>query len=162
VIGEAQRVLSQCARPVGDARVRTGLVCGYVQSGKTASMTAVSALAKDNGYRIIILIAGTTTNLVSQNRDRLETHLREAAPEWAWLMLTNPRRADRPGIEALAQEWRSEQYEEADRRTLFISVMKNHTHLRNLTALLASVNLTDFPAIIFDDEADQASLNTRP
>src|SRR5439155_17858520 len=113
------------------------------QSGKTASMTAVSALAKDNGYRIVIFIAGTTTNLVAQNRDRLETHLRAAAPEWAWLMLTNPRiRRDRPEIEALAQEWRSQHYEEDDRRTLFISVMKNHTHLRNLAELLASVDLS--------------------
>ncbi|MFZ0927850.1 MAG: Z1 domain-containing protein [Syntrophobacteraceae bacterium] len=163
VINEAYRVLSQCAPATERIAARTGLVCGYVQSGKTASMTAVSALAKDNGYRIIILIAGTTTNLMAQNRERLETHLRDTAPEWAWLMLTNPRlRRDRPEIEALAQEWRSEHYDEDDRRTLFISVMKNHTHLRKLAELLAAVDLSDFPAIIFDDEADQASLNTRP
>jgi hypothetical protein len=163
VITEALRVLSQCAPAVGASPARTGLVCGYVQSGKTASMTAVSALAKDNGYRIVMLIAGTTTNLLAQNRDRLETHLRAAAPEWAWLMLTNPRlRRDRPEIEALAQEWSSEHYEEEDRRTLFITVMKNHAHLKNLTEFLASVDLSNVPAIIFDDEADQASLNTRP
>ena len=88
VINEACRTLSQCVPPTGTEQARTGLVCGYVQSGKTASMTAVSALAKDNGYRIVVLIAGVTTNLVAQNRDRLETHLRAAASEWAWLMLT--------------------------------------------------------------------------
>ena len=82
VIQEARRVLSQCVPPTVAAARRTGLVCGYVQSGKTASMTAVSALAKDNGYRVIIVIAGVNTNLVAQNRDRLETHLRAAAPEW--------------------------------------------------------------------------------
>jgi hypothetical protein len=163
VISEACRVLSQCTAANQRRTARCGLVCGYVQSGKTASMTAVSALAKDNGYRMIILIAGTTTNLVTQNRDRLETHLREAAPEWAWLMLTNPRwQRNLPEIEALAQEWRSEHYEESDRRTLFISVMKNHAHLRNLAELLEHVDLSNVPAIIFDDEADQASLNTRP
>jgi len=163
VINEACRVLSQCAPVTGRTAARTGLVCGYVQSGKTASMTAVSALAKDNGYRIIILIAGTTTNLVAQNRERLETHLRKAAPEWSWLMLTNPRlRRNKQDIEPLAQEWRSEYYEEDDRRTLFISVMKNHTHLQKLAELLEAVDLSGFPAIIFDDEADQASLNTQP
>jgi hypothetical protein len=163
VIHEASRVLSQCVPPAEAMPPRTGLVCGYVQSGKTASMTAVSALARDNRYRIIILIAGTTTNLVAQNRDRLETHLRAAAPEWTWLMLTNPRlKTDRAELEALAQEWRSEHYEDADRRTLFISVMKNHAHLRSLTELLEGVDLSEFPAIIFDDEADHASLNTRP
>lgn len=163
VITEACQVLSQCIPPTHAAPARTGLVCGYVQSGKTASMTAVSALAKDNGYRIIILIAGVTTNLIEQNRERLETHLRKAAAEWTWLMLTNPRqRRDRPAIEALTQEWRSDHYDENDRRTLFISVMKNHSHLRNLAELLSSVDLSGIPAIIFDDEADQASLNTRP
>lgn len=164
VITEACRVLSQCVQPTEATGVRTtGLVCGHVQSGKTASMTAVSALAKDNGYRIIVFIAGMTTNLVAQNRERLETHLRAAASEWAWLMLTNPRlRTNRADIEGLTQEWRSGHYEEEDRRTLFISVMKNHSHLRNLAELLSSVDLSDFPAIIFDDEADQASLDTRP
>ena len=163
VINEACRTLSQCVPPTASQQARTGLVCGYVQSGKTASMTAVSALAKDNGYRIVILIAGVTTNLVAQNRDRLETHLRAAAPEWAWLMLTNPRPGrNLPDLEALVQEWRSEHYEDADRRTLFISVMKNHSHLRSLTNLLASLDLRNIPAIVFDDEADQASLNTRP
>lgn len=163
VINEACRILSQCAPVTQAISARTGLVCGYVQSGKTASMTAVSALAKDNGYRIIILIAGTTTNLVAQNRDRLETHLRAAASDWAWIMLTNPRlRRDRPEIEALSQEWRSPDYEDDDRRTLFISVMKHHKHLGNLAELLESVDLSGIPAIIFDDEADQASLNTRP
>lgn len=163
IVSEASRVLAQCTPATQGACARSGLVCGYVQSGKTASMTAVSALAKDNGYRIIILIAGTTTNLVRQNRDRLETHLREAAPEWTWLMFTNPRlQRDRLEIEALSQEWNSEHYEESDRRTLLISVMKNHAHLRNLAELLESVDLSNVPAIIFDDEADQASLNTRP
>jgi site-specific DNA-cytosine methylase len=105
-------------------------------------------------FLIVILIAGVTTNLVEQNRNRLETHLRAAAPEWAWLMLTNPRLRDQHQIEGLAQEWRSEYYDDHDRRTLFISVMKNHSHLRNLAALLSRVDLSDVPAIIFDDEAD--------
>jgi hypothetical protein len=78
-------------------------------------------------------------------------------------MLTNPRlQRDRAEIEALTEEWRSERYEEDDRRTLFITVMKNHAHLRRVTELLESVDLCHVPAIIFDDEADQASLNTRP
>lgn len=78
-------------------------------------------------------------------------------------MVTNPHiRRDLPEVEALVQEWRSEHYTDQDRRTLFISVMKNHSHLRNLGQLLSSLELTDIPALVFDDEADQASLNTRP
>ena len=163
VTAEARQVLSRCVPPSQAMSARTGLVCGYVQSGKTASMTAVSALAKDNRYRIIVLIAGVTTNLLAQTRDRLQTHLRAAAAEWAWLMLTNPTlRRDHAEIETLVQEWNSQQYEEEDRRTLFITVMKNHSRLGKLAELLASADLSNVPAIIFDDEADQASLNTRP
>ena len=162
VIAEGRRILSRCVPPSEATPAKTGLVCGYVQSGKTASITAVSALAKDNRYRLIVLIAGVTTNLLAQNRDRLETHLRAAGAEWTWLMLTNPTLRDRASIEPLLQEWSSDQYDEGDRRTLFITVTKNHSRLRSLASLLANLDLSHAPAIIFDDEADQASLNTRP
>src|SRR3954453_6588587 len=33
---------------------RTGLVVGYVQSGKTMSMTTVASLARDSGCRLVI------------------------------------------------------------------------------------------------------------
>ena len=162
VIAEGRQILSRCVSPLQAAPARTGLVCGYVQSGKTASITAVSALAKDNRYRIVILIAGVTTNLLAQTGDRLQAHLRAAAAEWTWLMLTNPTPRDRTVIEPLLQEWSSDQYDEGDRRTLFITVMKNHSRLRNLARLLANLDLSRASAIVFDDEADQASLNTRP
>ena len=163
VIEEARSILSRCAAPYQGKPPKTGLVCGYVQSGKTASMTAVSALAKDNRYRIIIMMGGVTTNLLDQTNERLQTHLRDASGEWTWLMLTNPTlKGDRVEIASLTQEWRSHQYEEEDRRTLFIAVMKNHARIRQLAELLSSIDLSDIPAIIFDDEADQASLNTRP
>ena len=126
-------------------------------------MTAVSALAKDNRYRIVVMMAGVTTNLLAQTNDRLQTHLRAASGEWTWLMLTNPTlNRDRVQIDPLIQEWRSDRYDEEDRRTLFIAVMKNHTRIRKLAELLSSMDLSDIPALIFDDEADQASLNTRP
>jgi hypothetical protein len=161
VVNEAVAILSACGRPGAPGEPKTGLVCGYVQSGKTASMTAVAALAKDNGFRIVILIAGITTILLDQNRSRLEEALRAATPEWAWFMLTNPKARDhRHDLESLEQEWRH--YDEDDRRTLLITVMKNHAHLRSLATFLSARDLSEFPALIFDDEADQASLNTRP
>jgi len=163
VINEACQILAQCNPPASPANPITGLVCGFVQSGKTASMTAVSALAKDNNYRIIILLAGVTTNLVDQNRERMETDLRRASSEWAWFMITNPCFEKNLGeFEDLVNEWRNNLYSDDDRRTLFITVTKNYKRLENLTRLLSSVDLRGIPTIIFDDEADQASLNTRP
>src|SRR5690606_5599727 len=126
--------------PDGPPATRTGLVCGYVQSGKTMSMTAVAALAKDNRYRIVILLAGVTTNLVDQNRERMERDLRAAASVLSWYTLTNPQDGDRTALSELVEEWTSESYGEEDRRTLFITVMKNHRHLSHLAALLSSVD----------------------
>lgn len=160
---EAHLVLSQCLAPTADDRHHIGLVCGYVQSGKTASMTAVAALARDNRYRIVILLAGTTTNLVDQNRDRLQESLREASPQWDWVMLTNPKlRNSRQELHDRVASWRSSATDEEQKKTLFITVMKNTSHLNGLAELLESADLAGIPAIVFDDEADQAGLNTRP
>ena len=53
----------------------TGLVLGQVQSGKTLSFTAVAAMARDNGYRVVIVITGTTTTLLDQSVNRLRRDL---------------------------------------------------------------------------------------
>ena len=54
VIESAASILSRGVEP-GDCSVeRTGLVVGYVQSGKTLSFTTVIAMAHDNGCRLVI------------------------------------------------------------------------------------------------------------
>ena len=40
-----------------------GLIFGYVQSGKSLSFTCVSALANDNGYKLIIVFTGIDVGL---------------------------------------------------------------------------------------------------
>lgn len=163
VILEARQIMASCNSPGETVSPRTGLVCGRVQSGKTSSMTSLAALARDNGFRIVVLIAGVTTILVDQNRERLQDTLRRASANHSWMMLLNPKAPRNIAeIQAVAQEWGSEIYSEDDRRTLLIIVMKNVTHLRNLAQLFNQAHVSSFPAIIIDDEADQASLNTRP
>src|SRR5438132_2270681 len=71
IIEEALRILRRCVPPTALATSQTGLVIGYVQSGKTTSFTTLAALARDNGYRMVIVIAGTTEPLFFQTRDRL-------------------------------------------------------------------------------------------
>ncbi|MFL6140372.1 MAG: Z1 domain-containing protein [Labedaea sp.] len=52
-----------------------GLVVGYVQSGKTANFTGVIAKAIDAGYRLIIVLTGTTNLLRAQTQRRLDMEL---------------------------------------------------------------------------------------
>lgn len=56
-------------------RARTGLVMGSVQSGKTASMLGVSALALDYGIDILVVLAGTRVSLWRQTYERLIAQL---------------------------------------------------------------------------------------
>ena len=53
----------------------TGLVIGYVQSGKTMSFEAVTALARDNAYQVVIVVAGTSNPLLNQSTERLRRDL---------------------------------------------------------------------------------------
>ena len=53
----------------------TGLIIGKIQSGKTLSFTTVMALARDNGYRVVIVISGRTNLLLKQTIDRLKIDL---------------------------------------------------------------------------------------
>ncbi|MEC3979842.1 Z1 domain-containing protein [Amycolatopsis sp. H20-H5] len=52
-----------------------GLVVGYVQSGKTANFTGVLAKAIDVGYRLVIVLTGTTDLLRAQTQRRLDMEL---------------------------------------------------------------------------------------
>src|SRR5262245_51249691 len=73
---DAVSIIRSSARFEGPDQQRVGLVVGYVQSGKTLSMTAVSALARDNGCRMIILLAGVTNILLDQSAKRFRRDLR--------------------------------------------------------------------------------------
>ncbi|CAM00884.1 Z1 domain-containing protein [Saccharopolyspora erythraea NRRL 2338] len=65
--------LSDPSRP--EAFQAKGLVVGHVQSGKTANFTGVVAKAIDAGYRLIIVLTGTTDMLRSQTQRRLDMEL---------------------------------------------------------------------------------------
>jgi hypothetical protein len=160
---DALAIVKRCRPFRGPDGRLTGLVVGYVQSGKTVSMTCVSALARDNGCRIIIVLAGVTTLLLQQNENRFRSDLRGVNKQ-GWLILNSERAADMDErhLRAAADEWRDPLIDESDRRTLLIMVLKNHVHLERLSQLLRAVDLRGIPALVIDDEADQAGLNTAP
>ncbi len=59
----------------GEDRVRTGIVVGSVQSGKTASMLAVAALLLDRHVDLVVVLAGTRVALWLQTYERLLAQL---------------------------------------------------------------------------------------
>jgi hypothetical protein len=151
LLTEAWSVLARCAPPSVDER-ETGLVIGYVQSGKTTSFTTVSVLARDNGFRLLIICTGLTVSLFEQSAERLQRDLRiHERSDRQWMFVKNPR--------ATAEMEQMVETALDEDRTVLITVMKNGRHLDNLSRLLSQLPLNGIPALIIDDEADQASLN---
>lgn len=159
---EALSVLSHCISPALSSGQETGLVVGYVQSGKTLSFTAVTALARDNGFPIVIVIAGTSKHLTEQSKQRLRKDLRlDWRNDRCWKYLHNPRlsQQDHDRIARLLADWHDPEVPTEQKPTMLITVMKHHSHLNHLMQVLSRVNLTGIPVLIVDDEADQAGLN---
>lgn len=155
------------------SRSRTGLVMGSVQSGKTASMLGVSALAIDNGIDIIVVLAGTRLSLWRQTYERLVQQLdtgEENAQKFKRRLLCPV-----PGI-ALSEQAHSlkttyllpsaqVRQRLGQGRPLIVVAMKQTDHLH---ALASSLRDNVFKAIkelgrpvrmlVLDDEADDGSI----
>ncbi|HCG45875.1 Z1 domain-containing protein [Corynebacterium flavescens] len=73
---QAREVISRIEDPSAEHYLSArGLVVGYVQSGKTANFSAVTAKAIDAGYRMIVILAGTLDNLRNQTQRRLDKEI---------------------------------------------------------------------------------------
>lgn len=155
---EARTILSKCIPPRGTPDSTTGLVLGYVQSGKTLSFTAVAALARDNEYPMVIVITGIATNLLGQSVERLEKDLRLQTNR-KWRLFLNPKPNEQQAVANVLTDWSDQGLPDNRRKTVLITVLKNSTHLRNLVNLLQRLDLANTPVLVIDDEADQAGLN---
>ena len=132
---------------------QTGLALGYVQSGKTTSITALIAAAADQGYQIIVALLGGTNLLLDQNKERLESALgTQSRKDYRWVTEVNP--------SGLATAKRiSDRI--AGGRAVLVPVLNHAGRISALAAVLDNVtDIEQTPVLIIDDEADQASLNT--
>lgn len=163
VSSEARDILGHCRNPASGQGNAAVLVVGYVQSGKTLSFTTVAALARDNGFGIVIVLAGTTKNLKSQSETRLETDLGLAQLKSAWTLESDPSTDDESNLKRIVDNWRRfrDGFSHREKPALLLTILKHSTRIRNAADVLRLLNLADVPALIIDDESDQASLNTK-
>lgn len=148
-------VLASCQSPWKEASSGRGLVVGHVQSGKTTNFTAVMAKAADAGFRLFIVLSGTTKSLRRQTQQRLEEQLRELNPH-AWYFHTTI-----DGDIGRATNWVPFLNHQAIRTC--IVVKKNKRRLQNLNRCLDEAGrlgiLADCATLVIDDEGDNASLS---
>jgi len=151
----AAKILERCPNPRGKSGAAKGLALGKVQSGKTGSFITLTAQAFDNGYRIVIILAGTKKNLLEQNNRRIRGQLGLDV------------RRDRK-IACLSTQNKIEDVREPDIQgvleignNVLITILKHPDHIAHIKNIFSSSEINHYPALIIDDEGDQASLNTK-
>lgn len=163
------RIMVQMPNPSLEQYDIRGMVVGYVQSGKTANFTALIAKAADVGYRLIIVLSGIDNGLRRQTQIRLNKEL----------VGYSDKRNNSVPLPPMGHQWHQFTTEEIDgdfrpgfanygalqgTQPVLLVIKKNGSVLRRLHAWLDSapedVRRT-LPVLLIDDEADQASVDTK-
>jgi hypothetical protein len=177
---------------VGDPSVegswaRRGLVLGDVQSGKTGTYLALFNKAADVGYRLVILLAGSTEVLRQQTQARVDEAFigRDSSRQILrkgtdvtpskLIGIGNIRKdlAHATGLTTVLRDFRKSSHEATnitipdDAPHPFVFVLKKNKSILNaVTQWLeeqssASGGSLRIPVLVLDDESDYASINTK-
>lgn len=173
-----EEILGYCANPtpqIGDVKKRKGLVVGDVQSGKTANYMALINMACDYDYKLIIILAGLTDSLRMQTQERVDegfigamsttigsTNIKyigvgtQKNERYAVTLTNLNNDFKRESMSALNNT--SADYN----KPVVLVVKKNKSTLENVRDWLkpGADGVTDH-ILIIDDEADNASVNTK-
>lgn len=185
VVAKMDQVSDEVLNLLGDptrsgAWERRGLVMGDVQSGKTATYTALTCKAADAGYRLIILLTGTLENLRRQTQERLDMGF-VGLDSSGWL--ARERRTSEVGVGEINRNRMAVVFTSRTRdfntnlvnqlnlrirdmaEPILLVVKKHKRILENLENWLQAYNAgqgghIETPMLLIDDEADNASVNT--
>lgn len=161
-------------------RLKRGLIIGDVQSGKTATYSGLICKAADAGYKVVILLAGITESLRQQTQERID----EGIVGYTIRKVNKQIREGRVGVGKDNKQRRASSFttcvkdfvkgsnlisttlSEHNSLVLFV-VKKNVSVLTKLYDWLKNQNMDvrtnsiNHPMLLIDDEADNASVNTK-
>lgn len=162
---------------------RRGLLLGDVQSGKTATYTAICNKAADVGYRVIIVLAGMMENLRIQTQERLDAEFVGLDSKYTLDKKADSSMRNKPVGVGMIPPFQSDKritrftsvstdfkasviksnglnLNDLNGTALFV-VKKNKSVLNNLQKWLTKdEDVLNLPLLLIDDEADNASVNT--
>ena len=182
-------IMNALANPQkGVAGERMGMVFGYVQSGKTAHYIGMINKAYDAGYRIVIVLSGIHNSLRSQTQSRIdeevlgyETSLENIGDMIRERNVIGVGVGPHNQVETVVQSITTrDEKGDVNKKTEGVSMMppfmivtkKNASVLRRILRFFRKNHCAEiidgkkkipakYPALIIDDEADQASINTK-
>lgn len=132
-----------------------GLVIGHVQSGKTANMEALMAMAADHGWNFFIVLSGTIENLRIQTLRRMLGDLKNPG-NLQWEVLDHLSKKSPIYARTINLDFSTG----SPMRYLTVC-LKNAGRLRNLIDWIHEEKQKhdNMRILIIDDEADQASIS---
>jgi len=168
---------------------RRGMVVGQVQSGKTSHYTGLICKAVDSGYKLIIVLSGLHKSLRSQTQMRLDKEFLGRDSQVGRAFDTGMKKIG-VGLIPIGKELKvipgTTSADSGDFKTsianyynvppsgsdpILMVVKKNKTVLNNLIRWAVNWGsqdphsgkkvVRDFPLLLIDDEADNASINTK-
>lgn len=175
-------ILDYCGNPhdTGEWK-RRGMVIGHVQSGKTTNYVSLISKAADVGYKMIILLAGLSNTLRDQTQERIDetfigkkSVLNSMNADIMPVMNFCEKSKNNEQLHPAFGTTRNEDFSRKAVRSLGVSLAnlrdpiifvtkKNKLILENLLDWITNQSsrpTIDYPLLLIDDEADNASINT--
>ena len=163
----------------GKPILRRGLIIGDVQSGKTSTYIGMICKAADAGYKVIILLAGITESLRQQTQERVDegvvgrTCLKSGSTGMDYKVGVGHYASKIPAsaFTSVQRDFVSGKddisYSISTTNSIVVFVCKKNVTVLNKLytwlrkAKVDSTGYVDAPLLLIDDEADNASVNTR-
>lgn len=150
-----------------------GLVVGDVQSGKTSNYLGLLSKAADAGYKVIFILTGTIESLRKQTQIRVEEGFIgydsvNGVDVGVGRGIKLPKAFTSRAKDFTSRDNQNTTYKISDYSSepMIFVVKKNVPVLKKLYSSLKLINTTsenskiNFPMLMIDDEADNASINT--
>jgi hypothetical protein len=134
-------------------KITKSLVVGNVQSGKTSHMAGLISIAADQGYNLFIVLAGSIEDLRLQTHNRLKNDLFGVNSGVDALELSLDKNNQFPSLQQSIKK----------NKIMWMTVLKNVDRLEQVINWLNQTSKetkNKIKALILDDEADFASMNT--
>lgn len=183
------KILDKCVNPIKvGSWDRRGMVVGHVQSGKTSNYIGLINKATDAGYKVIIIIAGTISSLRRQTQERIDSgYIGRNSSAFIREKENRLIGVGRYKVDTDIYSLTSSYYKNGDegdfsqsvanrlnipigKNPVVFVIKKNKSILENLIDWFSknekikvvdgTPKLFDAPALIIDDEADSASVNS--
>ena len=169
-VEKAKEILSCCVPyDAGIGSKKVGLVVGKVQSGKTTSFSLLTSLAADNGYKIIIHLLGTTTNLKASNAQDVKKVLCSDDDDNYWNsfdVTTLNVKESTDGLEQILYEANNSGLDflgDREDNVMYFYLLKNHSVINKFAKEIEDFHSNlrrsnePLPIMIIDDEVDSYS-----